>query len=166
MFSIGDCIAYGATGICRVTDICTSPFDPKDTRRFYVLKSIIEQDRIIYSPTEMGNVVGRIPYTMDALELLFSKAALTEPLVVAEEKHRRDVYRTAMTNPLPEACMQMLKTVAGRRAFCFQQRKHLPAMDSEYESLAKKLLIQEIMYAYALDVSDAEARLRAVMEQL
>ena len=166
MFSIGECIAYGATGICRVADICASPFDAKDTRRFYVLKSIAEQDRTIYTPTEMGDLVGRAPYTAETLTALFSKAGEIDPLQVDEEKHRKDIYRRTMTNPIPDACMQMLKTVARRRGACAQLRKHLPAMDSEYEGLAKRLLVQEIMYAFSVSATDADAKLRGVMEQL
>lgn len=166
MFSIGECIAYGAIGICRVADICASPFDAKDTRRFYVLKSVAEQDRTIYTPTEMGDTVGRPPYTAEALTAIFSCVEEVEPLVVGEEKHRKDVYRTTMTNPLPEACVKMLKTVACRRATCAQLRKHLPAMDSEYEGLAKKLLLQEMMYAFSITAAEADGRLRKILERL
>ena len=166
MFSIGECIAYGTTGICRVADICASPFDAKDTRKFYVLKSLVEQDRVIYTPTEMGDLAGRTPYTEAELATLLSDVSQVEPLVVEEEKHRRDVYRRTMTNPLPETCVQMLKTVACRRRLCAQLRKHLPAMDSEFEGLAKKLLLQEIMYAFSVSAADADVRLRSVMEQL
>ncbi len=166
MFQIGDCIAYGVSGICRVSDICASPFDSKDTRRFYVLKSLTETDRTIYSPADTCNEVGRTPYTTENLTALFANLSVVDEIEVPQEKRRKDFYRAAMANPIPEVCLQMLKTVAARRAACLVQRKRLPAMDAEYEGLAKKLLLQEIIYAFQETLASAEEKLQMVLSGL
>ena len=166
MFQIGDCVAYGISGICQVIDICNSPFDAKDTRQFYVLKALYEKDRTIYTPVETGDVMGRVPFTKEMLTDLFSVIADIAPISVAEEKRRKDTYRGAMAKPVPMVCLQMLKTVAFRRANCVAQRKRLPAMDAEYENLAKKLLLQEIGYAFSVSHAEAENTLQGVLQQI
>lgn len=166
MFQIGDCIVYGTNGICKITARGASPFDSKDTREFYVLKTLCENDRTIYSPSETCSQVARFPYTAETLSALFASVSDLAPVDVPLEKRRKDYYRAAMANPSPESCLSMLKTVKARRAACAVQRKRLPAMDSEYEVLAKKLLLQEIRYAFSATREEAEEKLQTIMETL
>ena len=60
MFNIGDLLFYGTNGVCRVSEICSSPFDSSDTRSFYKLTPIAENTSlVIYTPVENTQVVMR-----------------------------------------------------------------------------------------------------------
>ena len=43
MYGIGEHVIYGTNGICRVGKVCRSPFDPSDSRLFYVLYPLFGQ---------------------------------------------------------------------------------------------------------------------------
>ena len=52
MFNIGDYILYGKNGVCRLTDICSSPFDENDTRTYYKLQTQHGASSVIFTPTD------------------------------------------------------------------------------------------------------------------
>ena len=155
MFSIGDYMVYGINGVCRVQDICASPFDKKDTRTFYLLKHLgTGEGSVIYTPVDNVQVLMRPLMTKEQAAALIERMPGLEPLEVPMEKMRRDLYRQAMQSCDPEQYVRLIKTVYRRRMDMMQQHKRLSETDSDFERNAKLSLYHEL--SVVLEVKFAE----------
>ncbi len=159
MYKVSDYVVYGANGVCRILDICPSPFDKTDTRLFYVMKPLSAVgDATIYIPETFTSRIRPVITPDEAEKVLVSYADAT-PLDVAVERQRREVYQAAITEGSPFTCLRILKTVNKRRADAAQNKKHLPDVDVEFEAKARKCLLGELSLVLSLSDSEIEKTL-------
>jgi CarD family transcriptional regulator len=145
MFNIGDVLFYGTNGVCRVSEICSSPFDSSDTRSFYKLTPIAENTSlVIYTPVENTQVVMRSLISKEEAEALLARIASIEKVAVAIEKHRKDAYRETIREGNPEGFVKIIKTVRARRELFRRTRRRVPDMDNDFEHTAKTCLYGEL----------------------
>ncbi len=145
MFNIGDLLFYSTNGVCRVSEICSSPFDCNDTRSFYKLTPIADNSSlVIYTPVDNEHVVMRSLISKDEAEALLSRLQAIEKVSVAIEKHRKDAYREAIREGDPEGFVKILKTVRARREVFRKTRRRVPDLDNDFEYTAKNCLYGEL----------------------
>jgi len=145
MFQIGDLLFYGTNGVCRVSEICSSPFDTSDTRSFYKLTPISEHSTlVIYTPVDNDRVVMRPLISKDEAEALISRLKEIEKVTVSIEKHRKDSYRETIREGTPEGYVKILKTVRSRRELFRKTRRRIPDLDNDFEFTAKTCLYGEL----------------------
>lgn len=145
MFNIGDLLFYSTNGVCRVSEICSSPFDSSDTRSFYKLTPIADNTSlVIYTPVDNTHVVMRSLITREEAETLLSRLNEIEKIAVAVEKHRKDAYREAIREGAPEGFVKILKTVRARRELFRKTRRRVPDLDNDFEYTAKVCLYGEL----------------------
>ena len=145
MFQIGDLLFYGTNGVCRVSEICSSPFDSSDTRSFYKLTPIAENTSlVIYTPVENTQVVMRSLISKEEAEALLARIASIEKVSVSIEKHRKDAYRETIREGNPEGFVKIIKTVRARRELFRRTRRRVPDMDNDFEHTAKTCLYGEL----------------------
>jgi CarD family transcriptional regulator len=145
MFNIGDLLFYGTNGVCRVSEICSSPFDSSDTRSFYKLTPIAENTSlVIYTPVENTQVVMRSLISKEEAEALLARIPSIEKVAVAIEKHRKDAYRETIREGNPEGFVKIIKTVRARRELFRRTRRRVPDMDNDFEHTAKTCLYGEL----------------------
>ncbi len=155
MFEVEEYIVYGANGVCRVAEICASPFDPLDERLFYVLKPAGDRgNSVIYTPVDNETVRMRPLLSKPAVDGLLSRVSELPVLDVPVERQRKEVYKSTMASVDPELYFRLLKTVYTRRETAREKKKRLPEMDNEYEFLAKKSLYTEL--SLVLGIAEAE----------
>lgn len=160
MYQAEDYIVYGANGVCRITEICKSPFSPDDERMYYVMKPISDTGTsVIYTPVDNDKIMMRPLMTEREIQMLGERIPHLPLLEVEAEKQRRTVYRTVMATADAEMYVRLLKTVAFRRTSAREKRKRLPEMDYEYESLAKRCLSAEVSIVLGISEADAAAYL-------
>ena len=155
MFSQGDHIVYGSSGLCEITEIGNSPFDASDTRIFYALHPVLSASTtMIYTPVDNAAVVMRPPMTKSQARALVEKMQTIPPLTVEHEKLRRDVYRTALNTADPEKLVSLLRTVALRRLETLRHGRRLTDADTDNERRARNNLLGEL--SLSLGVSHDE----------
>ncbi len=145
MYEVGSFLFYGTTGVCRVEEICLSPFDKGDTRKYYVLKPLSRVgDSTIYTPVDEAETrIRPLISDTDAAEILKTGATLG-PLSVPTDKQRRDTYRVALQSRDPREYARLLNTVRVRRAEAQSSKRHLPDMDVDFEARAANGLYTEL----------------------
>lgn len=156
MFSVGDYMMYGKSGVCKVTDICRSPFDEKDERTYYVLRPVFGAPATIYTPVNNDKVAFRPLMKADDAHKLIKKIPDIETLTVENEKMRRDVYKGAVSALYPEGFVSVIKTVYVRRQTLASARRHITEADSEYESFAKRALYCELSIVLGIPFENVE----------
>lgn len=145
MFNIGDLLFYSTNGVCRVSEICSSPFDSSDTRSFYKLTPIAENTSlVIYTPVDNTQVVMRSLISKDEAEALVARISNIEKITVPVEKHRKDAYREAIKEGDPEGYVKIIKTVRARREVFRKTRRRVPDLDNDFEHTAKTCLYGEL----------------------
>lgn len=145
MFQIGDLLFYGTNGVCRVSEICSSPFDPTDTRSFYKLAPVSDNSSlVIYTPVNNLQVVMRPLISREEAEELLSRLSVIEKITVTIEKHRKDAYREAIRDGAPEGFVRIIKTVRARRELFKKTRRRIPDLDNDFEYTAKNCLYGEL----------------------
>ena len=145
MFNIGDLLFYGTNGVCRVSEICSSPFDSTDTRSFYKLTPIAENTSlVIYTPVDNTQVVMRSLISKEEAEALLARIGEIEKVAVAVEKHRKDAYRETIREGNPEGYVKIIKTVRARREMFRRTRRRVPDMDNDFEHTARLCLFGEL----------------------
>jgi CarD family transcriptional regulator len=158
MFEIGEHIVYGTNGICRVADVCASPYDRTDTRTYYLLVPTHNpMGSTIYTPVDNDRVPMRRLMTAEQVEALICAIPDIGELVVPMEKQRREIYRTTIGELDPKGYVKVIKTVNRRRAELSAARKHFPMTDLEYGRLAKHLLCSECAHVMGVSEEDADA---------
>ncbi len=151
MFAVGEYIIYGTNGICRVEQICPSPYDTADPRTYYLLIPLHNpMSSTIYTPVDNERVPMRSLMTEAQIDALISAMPEIEELSVPVEKQRRDIYRATIGSLRPEGYVSVIKTVHRRREELSAARKHFPVSDLEYGRLAKHLLYSECAHVLGL----------------
>ena len=157
MFEIGEHIVYGTSGICRVEEICTSPYDKNDTRSFYLLIPVHNpMGSTIYTPVDNDRVPMRRLMTREEIDTLICMIPGIEPVQVPVEKQRREIYRSTVFALRPEGYVSVMKTVARRREELTAARKHFPVSDMEYGRIAKHLLYSECAHVLGVPEDSME----------
>lgn len=159
MFSKGDKVIYGISGVCTVVDITTSPFGGGDLRIYYVLKPLDDNASVIYTPAEGGKVVVRAMLTPEEAKSLISRKDEISVITVTSEKLRRDSYRTALSSADPEKYISIIKTVASRRKYALRTHRQLAITDTEYERNAKYCLYNELSLVFGTTFDEVEQML-------
>lgn len=145
MFNIGDLLFYGTNGVCRVIEICASPFDTNDTRSFYKLAPIAENTSlVIYTPVDNTQVIMRSLISKEEAEALLARIPEIEKVAVAVEKHRKEAYRETIREGDPEGFVKIIKTVRARRELFRRTRRRVPDLDNDFEHTAKTCLYSEL----------------------
>ena len=157
MFKIDDCVSYGVNGVCRIVDICPSPFDKNDTRDFYVLKPLFmaaTANATIYSPIGIENRKLRPLIAKEEAEEILRTAKDLGFVEISMEKNRRHIYQETMASGDPREYIRILKTVERRRKEASELRKQLPDVDVEYEAKARRCLFGEIATVLGIPFDD------------
>ena len=157
MFEKGEMVYYGTAGVCKVGDICKSPFDKNDARMYYMLEpSDFSGGTIIYAPAEGGKVMLRALMTAEEARALIDSMAELEPIEVTREKHRREEYRNALHEGTPLSIARIIKTVYDRRKKAIKSQKRLADTDTEFDKTARRALMGEISCVLGIDAEEAE----------
>ncbi len=157
MFKIGEFIVYGTSGICRVEEICSSPYDKKDTRAYYLLiPTHNPMGSTIYTPVDNDRVPMRRLMTREEIDALICAMPAIELVQVPAEKQRREIYRATIGALRPEGYVSVMKTVQRRREELTAARKHFPVSDMEYGRLARHLLYSECAHVLGLTEDGVE----------
>ena len=164
MFEKGETVYYGTAGVCKVSDICRSPFDKNDGRMYYVLEpNDFSDGTIIYAPVENSQVLLRPLMTAREAEELIASLSAMEPMEILNEKHRREEYRAALRNGTPGSIARMIKTICLRKRAAAKIQKKVSDTDTEFDKLARKALLGELAAVMGTDVHEAEEKVNAAM---
>ncbi|MDD4125939.1 MAG: CarD family transcriptional regulator [Eubacteriales bacterium] len=160
MFIKGDCIVYGANGVCKVTDVCESPFGGGDMRIYYALKPLDDNGSVIYTPAEGGRIALRALTSREDIEKLLNRINDIPDIVVNNEKQRKESYKEAMAKASPEEYIRIIKTVASRRENAVETHRHLAITDTEYERQAKYCLYNELALVLDMPFGEIESYIK------
>lgn len=149
MFSKGEKIIYGTTGVCLIEDICEKELIRNRKALYYILKPLFQQNNIIYAPVENGKVAMRSVMTAEEADALILKIPEIKKNSVAYSLSQDD-YRNELSS---HQCIDLVKLttlIYEKKKTAQANKKKLGFVDEKYMRLAESLLFGEL--AIALDI--------------
>lgn len=152
MFSIGDRIMYGGTGVCEIVDVAhIRAAGSGEIRPYYVLKPLY-QSGTIQTPVDNDKIPIRGVLTrQEAEELVDSIPGI--PATICFEKNLsalRNHYRDAMSSFECVDLLRMTKSIYAKKKDAEARQKKIGMTDEKFLRRAEELLFGEL--AVALDI--------------
>lgn len=156
MFNVGDRVIYENQGVYTIKEITNSPVDKTDERLFYVLVPVHEPAcNVVVTPVGNEKKVRGIITRARADEIINSIPSL-EPLVVENERGRRNAYKEALESFQLENYVRVIKTVHARREELAKIKKRVSETDADYEKRAKHGLYSEFAAVFEIPITEVE----------
>lgn len=158
MFQIGEVVAYGATGICTIENICITSLNRSGTNKqeYYVLRPKATPTCLTYVPT--GN-----PKLLEKMRKLMTKQeidALLEAVRgrnldwIADARQRADEYGQILFHGLTDELLLLIRRLYMEKKACSAAGRRFSAADERLLSNAERTLSEE--FAYALEIPEKE----------
>ena len=149
-------VIYENQGVYTIKEITNSPVDKTDERLFYVLVPVHEPAcNVVVTPVGNEKKVRGIITRARADEIINSIPSL-EPLVVENERGRRNAYKEALESFQLENYVRVIKTVHARREELAKIKKRVSETDADYEKRAKHGLYSEFAAVFEIPITEVE----------
>ncbi|WP_371381692.1 CarD family transcriptional regulator [Sporomusa aerivorans] len=155
-FKINDHVVYGATGVCRITDIIKDKFSSSNETEteYYVLQPVYNTNVTIKTPVNNSNAAMRPIISKDEILALIAMMPEIEPVLVDNEKQRSEQFRAALKTGKTEEWIKIIKTLYLDKKAKSAVNKKLTKTEEGIMNSAEKQLNEE--FATALNISPDE----------
>ena len=153
MFSVGDKVMYGGTGVCVVEDITSLKLSGMDRARdYYVLKPLY-QSGIIQTPVDNTKIPIRPVMTRTQAEALVDIIPQVDASICMEKNLSalRNHYQQQMSTFDCVDLVRMTKSIYAKKKDAESRQKKIGITDEKFLRRAEDLLYGEL--AVALDIS-------------
>ncbi|GHU78781.1 hypothetical protein FACS1894191_0180 [Clostridia bacterium] len=156
MYSIGDLIVYGNTGVCRVSDITTRDVPGTDKNLLYYVLIPVYQDRCtIYAPTDVKVFMRPVISKEEAEKLIDMipsiKVSTYYSCVVRDiEEH----YKKSIISHDISDLVELTISIYTKKLEMARQNRRFGAMDERFMKLAEELLFGELAVALGIAKGD------------
>ena len=160
---IGECVHYGAHGVCRVCGKEKKKFG-KEEELYYTLRPTSNENILLYLPANASpeKVKLRRLLTKDRILELIREAQNEPAKWIPDNKERRDVFSRILRDGDTRELIDMI-----RNLYIHQENlppgKMMPMSDQEMMQAAQRQLHSEI--SYVLEIEESQV-LPFVMEQV
>ena len=167
MFSKGEYIVYGTTGVCLVKDIITMDREevPKD-KLYYVLEPTGTTGSRIMTPVEGNKNIMRPVLTKEEAYQLVDGIKDVELLWIADEKQRELRYKEALKTCDCKAWVGIIKTLYLRKKDRMIHGKRLTEVDERYMKKAKENLYGELSIPLGIPAVEVERFITARIDEI
>lgn len=147
MFQVDDTVAYGASGICRVTGV-TKQKSGKNLVQYYVLKPVYNQGSTIFVPTENETLVGKMRRILSADEIMSMIHALPEAgeIWLENESERQACYREILQSGDRSKILQVIRSLYLHQIRCKEAGRKFRVSDERIMKDAENILHEEFSF--------------------
>ena len=165
MYAVGTSILYGRTGVCRIEDIGSAPFQKHDEQPYYKLRAVFSTSgECIYIPVDTtvsmrplidrGKAVGYLERLPQLKPQPFSSR---KPAELAAH------YQEVLASGQPEDCLLLIKEIYLKEKELTAHNKKLGQVDARYLKIAERLVCEEFAVALKTGPDSIKKRLYAAM---
>lgn len=165
MYSVGDLILYGRTGVCRVEEISERLLSGEKTPRlFYTLKPLY-QNCNISCPADNGKLFSRKIMSAEEAETFIQSL----PALEAEPYHNRNLnqlreyYRRQVESYDCVELARLCLSIQLKRQECEAAKRKLGAVDERTLHEATELLFGELAAALGIEKSSVQSYIDAAL---
>lgn len=166
MYQAGDKLVYGIHGVCVVADQEERVIDRK--RVTYLVLEPLGQDSSRYLiPTHNAVAMSKLKamLTREELEALIRSDTVQEDCWIADENHRKQIYRELISGGDREKLMQMVRTLYRHKSAQAAAGRKCHLCDENFLRDAEKLLIGEVSIVMGLEPDQAKQYIRNKLKE-
>ncbi|NLO37370.1 MAG: hypothetical protein GX112_13610 [Clostridiaceae bacterium] len=163
MYQVDDCVVFGTTGVCLISEIIHEDFGDAEKRAYYVLTPVNGKGPTIYVPTD--NCAGKFRRLMsleDALALLNQLPDLVCNWP-ADDTERRELFSNLLQSGEPLNVARVVGMLTLHQEQLAEDSKRLSAQDSDLLKTAEQTLYPELAYVLG---TDEEQAAKMVLERI
>ena len=156
MFSVGDRIIYGSTGVCQIENIVENELTGI-MREYYVLRPVDTNKSTIYVPVDNEKLISRMREVPSAekLKAMIKNAKNDQIKWVDNHLRRSELFHEILSEGEIPRILVLFKILNARSVVLSKENKHLPKTDERIYKECQKLLCSEI--SAILNVEQNEA---------
>ena len=167
MYSIGDYISYGNSGVCEVmgTEVMDPSAGAASGRTCYVLRPLHDRSCKIMTPVDNEKVIMRRLISPEETRQLLEDIPQIETLPEQSARQQEISYSKALHSGDCRAWMSLVKTLTQRIESRKQKGKKVTATDDRYFKAATEKLVEEFSLVLGMDSLQAKELLMDAFEE-
>ena len=146
MFSVGDYVVYGNTGVCKIEGVGPLSIGNSD-KDYYTLVPIYGRNSKLYTVVDSDKVVIRPIMTRQESDALLDEVEEIDTLRIGDERKREEIYKETMKTCDCKAWVRMIKTLYFRKLDRLSRGKKVPSSDERYLQMAEENLYGELAFS-------------------
>ncbi|MCR4617728.1 MAG: CarD family transcriptional regulator [Lachnospiraceae bacterium] len=155
MFNIGEYVACGNKGVCKIDQITTLDISGVDKdEKYYILKPVYSAASTVYIPVALADESVRPILTGEQAKDFVSAIPDIECLDIPNEKMVEGLYKGCVRSNDMKQLVSLVKTIYERRQKRIAAGRKETAVDAKYYRIAAEFLFGEL--AISLDVPKNE----------
>lgn len=168
MFQPGDLVVYGSTGVCRVEKLTRPNLSGASRDKLYYLLKPLQQDGVIYTPTENGKVPMRPVILAEEAEALIDlipsiqAKAFHGSTLQALAQHYQSIVRTHDCRDL----LELMMSIYAKRQQVESQKRRLGMVDERFMRQAERLLYGEFSVALGIPFEEVQPYIARRVDEL
>lgn len=167
MFSKGEYIVYGTTGVCRVRDITSMSTDGSGKEKlYYVLEPVGVSGSRIMTPVEGNKSILRPILSRDEAYRLIDGIEEVDQLWITDDKQRESRYKEALKTCDCREWIGIIKTLHFRKKDRLARGKRLTEVDERYLKKAKENLYRELSIPLEISAEEVETFIAERIERV
>lgn len=152
MFNKGECIIYGAKGVCEIQDITTLNLDGVSKNRlYYELSPINKKNSKIFVPVDSNKTIMRKLLSKDEANELIKELPDIPVIQVESDKMREEKYKEFLRSCDCKDWVRIAKTLYFRMKKREKEGKKITSTDEKYFRMAEDYVLEEL--GFVLEVS-------------
>ncbi len=165
MFSIGDKVLYGKTGVCIIEDTCEKELIKGNRQSYYVLRPVFSDNSVIYAPIGSEKIFIRPVMTKaeaDGLILKIPEISKTAPAGVLSVQEYEEIINTHKCEDL----VRLTHKLYVKKQTAMENRKKTGFVDEKYTALAEKLLFGELACALEIPLEEVKGYIKQKLKTI
>lgn len=165
LFSVGDIFVYGASGVCRLDDICVRDCGT-GKREYYVLQPVYDARSTVYIPTDSEKLAAHarsLPSEKEVYDIIDTMPSAGFDWV-QNDKERGERFRTMLEDGTRADVVSLISTLHNRRTELAGRGKKLRSSDEAIMQRAERLLYGEFAWVLGIDPSEVANFIRKRVE--
>ncbi len=158
MFQIGDVVAYGATGICKIEDLTITSLNRSGTNKqeYYVLRPLSASTCLTYVPVSNPKLMGRMRKLLTKAEIDHLLQTVRDQNLewIPDARQRADQYGQLLSSGHPKHLLLLIQRLYLEKKACSAEGRRFSSADDRMLSNAERTLSEE--FSYALEIPEAE----------
>ncbi len=166
MYSIGDYISYGNSGVCEVmgTEVMDSSTGNSAGRECYILRPLHDRSCKIMTPVDNQKVIMRDLISPEETKQLLEDIPQIETLPEQSARQQEISYSKALHSGSCREWLSLVKTLNQRIESRRQNGKKVTATDDRYYKAATEKLVEEFSIVLNMEVGEAKNMLLGAFE--
>ena len=166
MYSIGDYISYGNSGVCEVmgTEVMDSSLGSSEGRQCYILRPLHDRTCKIMTPVDNQKVIMRDLISPEETKQLLEEVPQIETLPEQSARQQEISYSRALHSGSCREWLCLVKTLNQRIESRRRKGKKVTATDDRYFKAATEKLVEEFSVVLKVDAGEAKDMLMGAFE--